>query len=232
MYSEYEAALQLLARYAHERYINLDGRIERDRNRSPRFRKVYAAVYKGTLLPEGTEVAVKTIYGSLSRGEMTKAVREIHTWSKLRHDNILPLLGVTTEFDRTISVVSPWMNKGNAHEYVKDRAIDPFPLIIGIAHGLQYLHYHTPHPIYHGDLKGSNVLISPEGQALLCDFGLSLVTNSSLEMNLSRTHAGTLFWMAPELFNDCTASPEADVWAFGMTTLVRIILLSVTIWES
>ncbi|KAG6328097.1 hypothetical protein ID866_10993, partial [Astraeus odoratus] len=74
------------------------------------------------------------------------------------------------------------MDRGNAHDYVQDRSIDPRPLIIGIAHGLQYLHDHKPYAIYHGDLKGANVLISPDGQPLLCDFGLSHAVNSSLRI--------------------------------------------------
>ena len=55
--------------------------------------------------------------------------REVHIWSKLHHDNILPVLGFTTKFDETISIVSPWMERGNAHAYVQDVDIDPRPLV-------------------------------------------------------------------------------------------------------
>ncbi|KAG6329421.1 hypothetical protein ID866_9668 [Astraeus odoratus] len=209
----------ILAKYAHEKYINLDGRLQRDGGIC--IRGGFAVVYKGTLLPQGIEVAVKAIRGTLPNSEkaLKEAIREIQNWSKLRHQNILPLLGITTEFDQTISVVSPWIHKGNAHHYVQDRAIDPRPLIIGISHGLQYLHSHKPYPIFHGDVKGVNVLISPDGQPLLCDFGLSHAVNPSLKMPLSIARGGTLNWMAPELFDDEVASAEADVWAFGMTAL-------------
>ena len=93
----------------------------------------------------------------------------MHVWSKLDHANILPLLGITTKFDWTVSIVSPWMENGNARDYVQDEAIDPRPLvsvhygggihlnttqIVGIAKGLHYLHNHKPNPIFHGDMKG------------------------------------------------------------------------------
>ena len=56
-------------------------------------------------------------------------VREVHAWSKLCHKNVLSLLGITTEFDRTISLVSVWMENGNAHDYVQDKEVDPRPLV-------------------------------------------------------------------------------------------------------
>ncbi|KIM60709.1 hypothetical protein SCLCIDRAFT_123554, partial [Scleroderma citrinum Foug A] len=97
--------------------------------------------------------------------------REVHIWSKLDHINVLSVLGFTDKFDQTISIVTPWMEMGNAHDYVQNVDVDPCPLLVGIAAGLQYLHSYEPHPIYHGDLKGVNVLISDDGCPLLADFG-------------------------------------------------------------
>ncbi|KAL4072054.1 kinase-like domain-containing protein, partial [Scleroderma citrinum] len=143
-------------------------------------------------------------------------------WSKLRHQNVLPLLGITTDFDYTISIVSEWMDKGNAHDYVQDETVDPRPLIDGIAQGLQYLHtYKTGSSIFHGDLKGANILISAEGRPLLTDFGFSYVVNSSFKISLPAPSGGTFNWMAPEKLNgdDLMPTAEGDVWSFGMTTL-------------
>jgi len=68
----------------------------------------------------------------------------------------------------------------------------------------------------------ANVLISNNGEALLTDFGFSVAVNSSFSMALSNTGGtkGTLRWMAPEILDGGAVSPQADVWAFGMTTLV------------
>ncbi|KIM68492.1 hypothetical protein SCLCIDRAFT_1184336, partial [Scleroderma citrinum Foug A] len=147
--------------------------------------------------------------------------RELHLWSKLCHENIVRLLGITTTFDFTVSIVSEWMGKGDAHNYVQNRSIDPRPLLVGIACGLDYLHSHPKGPIFHGDLKGTNILISDDGRALLCDFGLSSLVTSTFSMTVECRRGGSLPWTAPE----CLASDEwhvtaaRDVWAFGMTTL-------------
>ncbi|KAG6330247.1 hypothetical protein ID866_8843 [Astraeus odoratus] len=56
-------------------------------------------------------------------------LREAHTWSKLQHKNVHPLRGIATEIDYTISMVSEWMEKGNAHDYVQEVRVDPRPLV-------------------------------------------------------------------------------------------------------
>ena len=106
----------------------------------------YGVVYKGTLDSE-TEVAVKVIpYGDKSALPMLKVsslcalssamshrmcqklLQEVHVWSKLDHENVIKLLGVTTAFDHTISIVSPLMS-WNAYDYVQDLDVDPRSLV-------------------------------------------------------------------------------------------------------
>lgn len=67
----------------------------------------------------------------------------------------------------------------------------------------------------HGDVKGNNVLISDDGHALLCDFGLTKMMPSRTSTAIKG--AGSLRWMAPELWEDAEKSFETDVYAFGMT---------------
>lgn len=67
-----------------------------------------------------------------------------------------------------------------------------------------------------------NVLISDDGDALLTDFGFTVAVNSSFSIAMSNTEGtkGTLKWMSPQILDGGGVSPEADVWAFGMTVLV------------
>ena len=58
-----------------------------------------------------------------------KFLQEVHAWSKLAHANVLPLIGITTHFGMTVSIVSPWMEKGNARDHVRDKSVDPRPLV-------------------------------------------------------------------------------------------------------
>lgn len=234
--------LEELARRAMRYSILLDGRVSN--NNTVLRRGEYAIVRSGTLSPEPkvtvaatgeekntigqrpsnmgeTKVAIKTPHSG-SLGDMAtikRFLKEAHLWSKLHYDHVLPFLGITTDFDLTVSIVSPWMDKGNAHDYVQDTEIDPRPLILGIARGLCYLHNHSSGPIVHGNLKGANILISDDGRALLHDFEHSLLRNFSFSLPISGPRGGTPNWMAPEVFAKFDVSTEADVWAFGMTCL-------------
>ena len=59
-------------------------------------------------------------------------------------------------------------------------------------------------------------MIGEDGRALLTDFGYS----SFVDPSITTTSRGTLRWMAPELL-DHPASIQSDIWAYGMTVLVR-----------
>ncbi|KAG6329782.1 hypothetical protein ID866_9307 [Astraeus odoratus] len=94
-----------------------------------------------------------------------------------------------------------------------NKAVD----IQDIADGLQYLHNQE---ILHGDLRGRNVLISEDGHALLADYGLSTLIETSFDTTAAVPIHPTVRWIAPEqIDNDGKVTIQGDVWAFGMTAL-------------
>ncbi|KAG6326353.1 hypothetical protein ID866_12736 [Astraeus odoratus] len=206
MSEQLQIALKDIAHCASQSGINLNGRVDR---RGLYVRGASALVYQGTLRPAGARIAVKTILSGTPSSK--KDIIE---------------LGLTTEFYFNISIVSAWMETGNAHDYVQEQSVDPRPLIDGIAQGLLYLHTYKQGPIVHGNLKGSNVLISPEGRALLTDFGLYPVFNSTLTVSLGISHGRSMNWMPPEYVDIGEVTAKGDVWAFAMTALVSVSCLN------
>ena len=63
-------------------------------------------------------------------------------------------------------------------------------------------------------------MISDDGRALIHDFGRSLLRKFSSSISVPGPGGCALNWMAPEILDSGNVSTEADVWAFGMTTLV------------
>ncbi|KAF9043328.1 kinase-like domain-containing protein [Panaeolus papilionaceus] len=121
------------------------------------------------------------------------------------------------------AMIMQWYKNGSAAEYLakKNPRADRLQLILDVARGLAYLHTHQP-PIVHADLKGNNVLITDEGQGVLCDFGLSEVMEDlgrPAGMTLSNPDFGPLRWQAPEFMkeDDEPATPSSDVWSYGCT---------------
>jgi len=158
-----------------------------------------------------------------------KFAREVYIWSKLKHKNVLPLVGFFLEGGEIPHFVSEWMEKGTLHDYMPNlgRGMEIVEMVLGIASGLSYLHEMK---IIHADLKRPNVLISQSGEPMLADFGISLILAASMSKMCGTTTmasakgTGTVRWMAIELLSlsddsevGTIPTEKSDVWAFGMT---------------
>ncbi|KAG9043305.1 hypothetical protein FS837_009768 [Tulasnella sp. UAMH 9824] len=80
-----------------------------------------------------------------------------------------------------------------------------------IATALSFLHSSK---IIHGDIKGRNVLVSPNLEAQVYDFGLARFADARTSTNMKG--AGTVRWSSPEVLSGLEKSYASDVYAFGM----------------
>ncbi|KAG6327879.1 hypothetical protein ID866_11210, partial [Astraeus odoratus] len=213
--------LERLSVRSTDLHINLNEKVDREEFTSPLVGgKVL--VYRGTLQPGSKRIAIKSIRYVPRGGKIViqRIIRDVHVWSQLNHENVVRLYGIVTKFDFAVSLICEWMEKGNAYDYVQDIGVDPRSLLKGIARGLAYLHEHKPNPVIHGDLRGQHVLVSHDGRAVLTDFGLSSLVESSFVTMLSLSASWAMRWAAPELLTDPKGpSVASDIWSFGMTAL-------------
>jgi len=84
-------------------------------------------------------------------------------------------------------------------------------LLIDMMEALAYLHNRG---VIHRDLKPSNVLITETNQLKVMDFGLALSPDISTR-EWSKL-AGTMAYIAPEMFSDQPASIQSDLYAVGV----------------
>jgi serine/threonine protein kinase len=75
-----------------------------------------------------------------------------------------------------------------------------FKVIVDVATALVYLHTECEERIIHRDVKAANVMLDAKFNARLGDFGLARSYNHSLLHPESTNVAGTLGYLAPELF--------------------------------
>ncbi|KAL5480710.1 hypothetical protein ACEPAI_9650 [Sanghuangporus weigelae] len=183
----------------------------------------YGDVFKGHItLTDQTKVkvAIKRLRFYMREDILSLFEKEIYVWSKLRHKNILPLIGYAFSNGNGYPLlVSEWMDNGSAWTYVQQKPdCNLLHIVIGIAQGLEYLH---DKGIVHSDIKSDNVLVSSSGDALICDFGCSrIITASQSLAKPSSGLKGTPRYQAYELLTEGGFkgyTKEADVWAFGMT---------------
>ncbi|KAJ6476215.1 kinase-like domain-containing protein, partial [Mycena sanguinolenta] len=179
----------------------------------------------------GTTVALKRIRvfqasNADSPRSRLQFYREALVWQTLRHEYILPLIGIDREtFSSSFCMVSPWMQNGTVLKYLSEHGrANVDKMLLQIAEGLAYLHSMN---IVHGDLRGNNILVSDDWSVCLADFGLAGVIEDPASttggaLTSTADHAGSLRWFAPELiaptFFGCerfVRTTASDVYAFA-----------------
>jgi eukaryotic-like serine/threonine-protein kinase len=75
--------------------------------------------------------------------------------------------------------------------------------------------------VLHRDVKPANVLLTPDGGAVLTDFGVAAIDGES-EITQTGIVMGTPAFMAPERVRNNTATPAADLWSLGATLYAAV----------
>lgn len=93
---------------------------------------------------------------------------------------------------------------------LKASPADQIRLLIEMLQALNYLHRRG---IVHCDLKPDNALVNQEGEVKVLDFGLAALRDQSRN---EEELAGTLAYMAPELFQGGSPTIASDLFAVGV----------------
>ncbi|KAI7737597.1 hypothetical protein M8C21_024721 [Ambrosia artemisiifolia] len=182
----------------------------------------FGSVYKGVLPKSRTLVAVKRISNESEQG-MRAFVSEINTIGRLRHRNLVQLLGWCRK-KAELLLVYDYMANGSLDKYIYD---DPrvvltweqrFKIIKDVAHGLLYLHEEWEQTVLHRDIKAGNVLLDSELNGRLGDFGLAKLCEHGSNPSTTKV-VGTLGYLAPELTRTGKPTTNSDVYAFGALLL-------------
>ncbi|KAL3640795.1 hypothetical protein CASFOL_015763 [Castilleja foliolosa] len=184
----------------------------------------YGTVYAGKLSTDEW-VAIKRIKRR-DPHTLDQVLNEIQLLSSVSHPNLVRLLGCTVEHEQQI-LVYEFMPNGTLSQHLqreKGNGLSwPIRLTIAAetAQAISYLHNATCPPIYHRDVKSSNILLDFEYRSKVADFGLSRLglTESS---HVSTAPQGTPGYVDPQYHQHFHLSDKSDVYSFGVV-LVEII---------
>ncbi|KAI3924817.1 hypothetical protein MKW98_031068 [Papaver atlanticum] len=189
------------------------------------------SVYKATL-HNGITFAVKCLHdtsSSSSEYASSEATRyksfmsEVHALTDIRHRNIVKMYGFSAT-NGNMFLVYEYVERGSLANVLyneKEAKVLNWSMrlniIKGVAQALSYLHHDCTPPIVHRDITGNNILLDPEYEAKVSDFGTARLLKPD-ESNWT-VPVGSYGYMAPELASTMKVTQKSDVYSFGVVAL-------------
>ncbi|CAN4111584.1 unnamed protein product [Withania somnifera] len=186
----------------------------------------YGSIYRGLL--RHTQVAIKMLHPHSLQGP-TEFQQEVNILSKLRHPNIVTLIGACPE---AWTLVYEYLPNGSLEDRLTCKDNTPplswqtrIRVAAELCCALIFLHSCTARGIIHGDLKPGNILLDANFVSKLSDFGICRVLSEDNFSEDSTTFCyrtdpkGTFAYIDPEFLETGELTPKSDVYSFGIILL-------------
>ncbi|KAF5813202.1 putative protein kinase RLK-Pelle-RLCK-VI family [Helianthus annuus] len=183
----------------------------------------YSEVYKGNL-ESGQVIAVKKLAkDNKDQNKEKEFLMELGILGHINHPNTASLVGCCVE--NGLYLIFNYYPNGTLSSAIhgkRDKHLEwpeRYKIALGIARGLHYLHTCCKHRIIHRDIKASNVLLGPDFEPQISDFGLAKWLPSQWTHHAVIPVEGTFGYLAPEYFMHGIVDEKTDVFAFGVLLL-------------
>jgi len=176
-----------------------------------------AAVYLAHDLALDRRVAIKVMSPALLSGEgmVARFQREAITVAKLDHPNIITIHAVRQREELHFLVLK--FVEGRSLESILEASGPlPIPIARALLHQVgQALAYAHRRGVVHRDVKPANILVDVDGNAIVTDFGIAKVAESTSQTQTG-TIVGTPVYISPEQCFAETASGLSDQYSLGV----------------
>jgi serine/threonine protein kinase len=180
------------------------------------------AVWRGRDDVLGRTVALKRI--GVAPGGITpdalRAEREAKLAARLNHGNVVAVFDLVDEDTpdgQSQWLVMEYVEGTDLAELIRTRGRltpdEAAPILAQVASALAAAHGAG---IVHRDVKPSNILVAPDGQVKLSDFGIA---RTAADPSFTQTGlvTGSPAYLSPEVASGQHATPASDVWSWGAT---------------
>jgi eukaryotic-like serine/threonine-protein kinase len=171
-------------------------------------------VYKAEDTRLHRTVALKFLPSAVGEKDKARLVREAQAIAQLDHPNIC------TVYEVDEAEGSPYIAMAYVEGMTLKARIESGPRSIPevldfarqIGRGLQAAHRKQ---ITHRDIKSSNIMLTPDGQVKIMDFGLAKLAGRT-QLTRDSSTAGTVTYMSPEQARGEEVDHRTDLWSYGV----------------
>ncbi len=175
-------------------------------------------VYKAHDLMLDRDVAVKFLspkYFS-SSDAAARFLREARLVARLSHPNIMSIFDVG-EDQGWQYLVFEYIPGSDLHMLMSKRAeswntTDVLPILKASLEALAYAHQQG---VIHRDIKPENIMLTPQGQVKVTDFGLAFA-HEEVRLTQGDGMVGTVLYMSPEMIQGKAIDPRTDLYSLGL----------------
>ncbi|MGI9309711.1 MAG: protein kinase domain-containing protein [Gammaproteobacteria bacterium] len=168
----------------------------------------------------GRDVAVKLYHiDAGAETQQAKVARkmffnEAHIVGKLQHENILPIYDAGEEDGKYYVVMEHVQGVRTLAAYCRPdnllRVQDVIEIVFKCAKALHYAHSRG---LIHRDIKPSNIMLTPDNDVRIIDFGIALLKD--VDHSMIQGVAGSPSYMSPEQIKSEELTPASDLYSLA-----------------
>ena len=175
----------------------------------------FGDVYQGQHVTNNTLAAIKLMETKLDADDLKLFIQETSTIFRMKHPRIVQMLDFGISSDGIPFLAMAYAPNGTLRQRHPKGTRQPLATVVSyvtpIADALQFVHDQKR---VHCDVKPENILLGPNNELWLSDFGISIISRTS-SMRSPSSITGTAYYMAPEQFRG-HPEPASDQYALAV----------------